>query len=378
MEFELSKEQLTLKSEFNQFVKNEVYPYASQFDKDEKISEDLIRKMAGNGYLGAVLPEKYNGRDMDAIIIGILNEEIGAACSSTRSLLTVHGMVELAILKWGSEEQREYWLPKLASGELIGAFSLTEPDVGSDAKNIQTTAVLTEDNYLLNGVKKWTTFGQIADVFLVFAQYEGKPTAFLVDRQSSGIDIKPIKGLLGIRASMSAEIHFENCIVPKENLLGMPGTGLSHVALHSLDYGRYTIACGSVGIGRACLEESIKYSRKRKQFGSSLRQFQLIQKMISEMAVNVKAARLLCYNAGYLKSIGDPDSIMETWNAKYFASCMLGKITGDAVQIHGANGCSTEYNVERYFRDAKIMEIIEGTTQMHELLIATNTYRHCE
>jgi alkylation response protein AidB-like acyl-CoA dehydrogenase len=174
---------------------------------------------------------------------------------------------------------------------------------------------------------------------------------------------------------MIVQLDMKDCNIKKENLVGRVGTGLSHVALSCLDYGRYTIACGCVGAAQACLVESIRYTRKRKQFGSPLRENQLIQKMITEMVVNIKAARYLCYSAGYLKDVGDPDSIMETWTAKYFASTMLGKITSDAVQIHGANGCSSQYPVERYYRDAKINEIIEGTSQMHEVLIATNAIR---
>ena len=328
------------------------------------------------GYLGALLPEAYGGREMNMVSLAMMHEEFGQGCSSLRSLLTVHGMAALAVLKWGTAEQREYWLKKLATGSAIGAFALTEPNVGSDAKSIETTAVLTDDGYILNGKKKWITFGQIADVFLFFAKLDGKPTSFLVEKNSPGLTIKPIGGLLGLRASGTAELNLVDCRIPKENLVGGPGFGLSHVALYSLDYGRYSIACGSVGIGQACLDECIHYSRKRKQFGEPLRQHQLIQKMITEMVVNVKAARLLCYHAGYLKDNGDPDSIMETWNAKYFASTMLDKITSDAVQIHGANGCSSEYPVERYYRDAKIMAIIEGTTQMHEVLIATNAFRN--
>jgi glutaryl-CoA dehydrogenase (non-decarboxylating) len=171
-------------------------------------------------------------------------------------------------------------------------------------------------------------------------------------------------------------LDFVQCRIPAKNLIGSPGFGLTYVALNSLDYGRFSIACGAVGLGQACLDASLQYARKRKQFGQPLRQHQLIQSMIAEMVANVKAARLLCYNTGYLKDSGDPDSIMETWVAKYFATTMLHKITSDAVQIHGANGCCNEYPVERYYREAKIMEIIEGTTQMHEVLIATNAFRH--
>lgn len=373
---ELTSEQKAFQSEIKSFVDKEIIPVASEFDANNSLTPEIIRKLSEKGYLGALLPQEYGGRDLSMLLLGIMHEEIGRGCSSVRSLLTVHGMAALAVLKWGTQEQRDYWLKRLATGNAIAAFALTEPNVGSDAKSIETTAVLVDDYYILNGKKKWITFGQIADVFLLFAKLDGKPTAFLVEKNSPGLSIKPVSGLLGLRASGTAELDMAECRIPKENLVGNPGFGLSYVALHSLDYGRYSIACGSVGLGQACLDECLQYARKRKQFGEPLRQHQLIQKIITEIVVNVKAARLLCYNAGYLKDNGDPDSIMETWSAKYFATTMLQKITSDAIQIHGANGCSNQYPVERFYRDAKIMEIIEGTSQMHEILIATNAFRN--
>jgi glutaryl-CoA dehydrogenase (non-decarboxylating) len=372
---ELTHEQLSLQNEVRTFVEREISPYASEYDQRQSFPAELIRKLSQNGYLGTLLPPEYGGRGLSMFEHAILNEEIGRGCSSVRSLLTVHGMLVIAIHKWGTEEQRDFWLKKLALGEAIGAFALTEPNVGSDAKSIETTATDSGDDYVINGRKKWITFGQIADVFLVIAKLDGKPTAFLVEKNRPGFTIKPMSGLMGCRASGTAELNFQDCRIPKTNLVGNPGFGLSYVALNSLDYGRYSIACGAVGLGQACLDECLHYARKRKQFGEPLRQHQLIQKMITEMVVNIKAGRLLCYNAGILKDNGDPDSIMETWAAKYFTTTMLPKITGDAVQIHGANGCSGEFKVERYYRDAKIMEIIEGTTQMHEILIATNAFR---
>ena len=376
MKIALTPEQEKYQAIFRDFVDREIAPYAEQHDREERILPELIKKLALQGYLGSMLSEEYSSNHMDMVTVGLLNEEIGRGCSSVRSLLTVHGMLALVLQRWGTNEQKKTWLPKLAAGEFIGAFGLTEPNVGSDAKSIETTATLSDENYILNGRKKWITMGQIADVFLVFAQCEGKPTAFLIEKASPGFSAIPIYGLLGARASMVAELHFDECRIPKENLVGKVGAGLSHIALSALDYGRYTIAWGCVGLGQACLEDSIRYARKRKQFGRALRENQLIQKMITEMVVNIKAARLLCCQAGYLKDIGDPDSIMETWVAKYFASTMVNKVASDAVQIHGANGCCRELPVERYYRDAKINEIIEGTSQMHEVLIATNAFRY--
>lgn len=376
MRIELTENQIERQNEFEEFVKKFIKPYVEENDRTEILNKNIIKAITQNGYLGAMIPKKYNGMEFDSITLGLLIEEIGKKCSSSRSLLTVHGMVALAISRWGTDEQKESLLPRMASGELIGAFGLTEPNVGSDAKSIETNATLKGDKYVLNGMKKWITMGQIADIFLIFAQCEGKPTAFLIEKGTPGFSIRPMKGLIGGRASMIAELNMKECAIPKENIVGKQGTGLSHIALTCLDYGRYTIAWGCIGLGYACLQETIEYVKTRRQFGEYLRQYQLIQKMITEMVVNLKAARLLCLNAGYLKDIGAPDSIMETWNAKYFASKIINSITGDAIQIYGANGCSNEYPIERYFRDAKINEVIEGTSQMHEILIATNAIRY--
>jgi alkylation response protein AidB-like acyl-CoA dehydrogenase len=285
-------------------------------------------------------------------------------------------MVAIAINKWGTTAQKEYWLPKLAKGELIGAFALTESEAGSDANSLRSTAVENGNNYIINGQKKWITMGQIADLYLVFARLNGKATAFLIPRNTKGVTVEAMGNLLGVRGSMLAELKFENCIIPKENIVGGEGFGLSHVGLFSLDYGRYTIACGCVGLGQACLDESLAYAKERIQFKVPLGNHQLVQKMIAEMTVSIKAARLLCYNAGKLRDDGEPDSIMETWCAKYFASKMVNDVSSKAVQIFGAKGLSKEYSVERYFRDARVNEIIEGSSQIHESLIAKNMFNN--
>ncbi|MBC1236347.1 MULTISPECIES: acyl-CoA dehydrogenase family protein [Nostoc] len=375
MKIELTSQQKDDKSKFRGFVNEEIIPHANSFDQEEYTSSKVIEKFAHQGYLGAVLPEEFGGKSMDIITYGLLNEEVGRGCSSLRSLLTVHSMVSYALCRWGNKSQKEYWLPKLASGEVIAAFALSEPHVGSDAKSIETTATLSGDYYVLNGNKKWITYGQIADVFLVFAQCSGKPSAFLVEKNSPGFSIQPISGILGVRASMLAQLNFLDCRIPKENLVGRLGFGFSYIASSALDYGRYSVAWGSLGIAQACLEDCIHYTSERKQFDVYLKEHQLIRQMITEMIVNVKAARLLCYQAGYLKEIGDPNSITETSIAKYFASTTATKVANDAVQIHGANGCTNEYSVARYFRDAKIMEIIEGSTQIQQITIADYGYQ---
>ena len=357
------------------FVDQHIVPYANEWDVQEDTPREIIELLAARGYLGAAVPAEWGGLGLDAMSLGILHEQVGRGCSSIRSLLTVHGMVCLAIARFGTKQQKDKWLPKLAAGELIGAVGLTEPNVGSDAKNIQTTAELRGGQHVLNGRKKWITYGQIADLFLVFAQHEGQPTAFLVERAAPGFSVQPIRGVLGTRASLLAELTLEDCAIPEENLLGRRGFGVAFVATTCLDYGRFTIAWGCVGMGQACLDESLRYTAQREQFGVPLRQHQLIQKMITEMVTQVKAARLLCERATRLKEQGDPQSMAEMWTAKYFASTMLPKVTSDAVQVHGATGCSQETNVQRHYRDCKVMEIIEGSTQMHEMIIANQAYQ---
>lgn len=375
MKIELTAEQKKDQAAFRTFVQEEIIPEVDRYDQEEHTPAELINKVAQRGYLGALVAEENGGAGMDMITFGLLHEEIGYGCSSIRSLLTVHSMVTHALLRWGSKQQKACWLPKLALGEIIGAFALSEPNVGSDAKSVETTARLCGDHYVLSGQKKWITYGQIADLFLIFAQCDGKVSAFLVERNSPGFSTKPINGMLGTRASMLAEVRLNECYIPKENLVGGRGFGLATVATSALDIGRYSVAWGCVGIAQACLEASLQYTSERKQFGSYLKDHQLIQQMITEMITNVKAARLLCYQAGYLKDIGDPNTIMETWVAKYFASTIAVKAANNAVQIHGANGCSNDYPVQRYLRDAKVMEIIEGSTQIQQMTIAGYGYQ---
>lgn len=375
MSIELSPQQAKAQKAFRAFVDDSVVPYADQYDQEERTPPELIQKLAANGYLGSIIPKAFGGQENDMVTHGLLCEEIGRGSASLLSLLTVHGMVSQALFKWGTPEQKAHWLPRLATGDVVGAFGLSEPDVGSDANNVKMSAKTETDGYVLNGKKRWISFGQIAQGALVFAQFEGKPTAFLVETDRPGFSVKPIRGMLGFRSAMLAELQLEACRIPQENRVGPLGFGFSHVASSALDHGRFCIAWGAVGLGQACLEACLRYTSERQQFGEYLRRYQLIQAMIAEMITNIKAARLLCYQAGRLKDQGDYESIMETSIAKYFASKMVNRVASDAVQIHGANGCSSEYPIQRYLRDARIMEIIEGSTQMQQLIIAHYGYQ---
>ena len=369
MNLELTADQRQKRSEYRAFAATEIAPYADRWDREEKIPAELVAKLRERGYLGSLLPPETGGGRTDMIAYGLLTEEIGRACSSVRSLLTVHDMVAHAIQRWGSRELKDRYLPAMARGELLGALALSEPNAGSDAKSVETTATEDGDSWVIEGRKKWTTFGQIANLFLVFAQADGKPAAFLMERETPGVTVQPLRGITGTRASMLAELFFEGCRIPKGHLVGRVGFGVSHVAAAALEQGRYSVAWGSVGLAQACLDACRTYAAERRQFGVPLADHQLIRRMLTDMIVDVRAARLLCLRAGGLREAGDPGAFMETMAAKYFASRVAVRAANDAVQIHGANGISEEFPVGRYLRDAKVMEIIEGSTQIQQITI---------
>ncbi|MCK4565148.1 MAG: acyl-CoA dehydrogenase family protein [Verrucomicrobia bacterium] len=375
MTIELNEAQRAVQTELRAFVGEKVAPFADEFDRNEKMPDELIRTMGRRGYLGAVVPVEYGGKGMDALSWGLLCEEISRGSASLVSLLTVHTMVIQALVKWGSDEQRNKWLPKLATGESIGAFALTEPQIGSDAGSARTEASVDGNEYVINGKKRWISFGQVANVFLIFAQVEGQSSVFLLERETPGFSTEAIGGMLGFRSAMLAELHMDACRIPAENLVGRVGFGFSHVGGTALDHGRYCVGWGSLGLLQGCVDACMEYVGKRKQFGVFIKNHQLIQEMIAEMIVQTKAARLMCLHAASLKDRGDPSLIMETSIAKYFTSRVAVKAALDAVQIHGANGCSDEYPVARYLRDAKILEIIEGSNQMQQIIISKYGYQ---
>ncbi|MCR8844310.1 acyl-CoA dehydrogenase family protein [Paenibacillus sp. SC116] len=357
--------------EVEQFVNDEIRPYVNQFEEQSGIPLELIRKMAAKGYLAAPLPYQYGGLGLDPVSYGQFTEVIGKACSATRSLITVHtSLVSETLLRFGTEAQKDKWLPKLASGEVIGAFGLSEPDVGSDAKSIKTVWREEVDHYVLDGVKKWITFGDIADVFIVIASNQGKSTAFIVERSFPGVTTKRIEGLMAGRATYLAEIHLESVEVPKENVLGKVNFGFEYIVSTALDNGRYSIAWAGVGIAQEAVEAMVTYARNRIQFDQKLSDFQLIRGMIGDSVTKVHAARALCLRAGELRKAKDSDATMETTMAKYFTSKVAVDVTNDALQVHGANGFTNQYPVERLYREAKVLEIIEGSSQMQQEIIS--------
>ena len=369
MNLELTPEQRAARDEFRAFVTAEIAPHAGRWDREAATPSTLIDKLREKGYLGSNVHGDWGGPGRDMITYGLLTEEIGKGCSSIRSLLTVHDMVAHAIQRWGSPAQKERYLPRMARGETLGALALSEPEAGSDAKSVRTTARADGDFWILDGQKKWTTYGQLAGLFLVLAQADGKPTAFLVERDTPGVTVKPLAGITGTRASMLAEIFFDGARVPKENLLGRPGFGVSHIIFTALEHGRYSVAWGGVGVGQACLDACRAYTAGRVQFGVPIADHQLIRRMLTNMIAEVRAARLLCLRAGWLRDQGDPGASGEIMVAKYYSSTMATRAANDAVQIHGANGCSEDYPVERYLRDSRVLEIIEGSTQIQQITI---------
>jgi len=363
------KDKIVLEAE--EFIQNKVRPFAKEFEEQEGIPLPLIREMGERGFLAAPWPKKYGGRELNAVSYGLLTEAVGKGCSSTRALMTVHtSLVGSTILRWGTEEQKETYLPSMARGELIGAFGLSEPSVGTDAASIQTTYEVKDGVFVINGGKKWISLAGIANVFIIIAQNKGVVTAFLVNRNTSGVSIELMKGLLGSRAAYVGRIKLTNVHVESCNVLGKIGSGFSFIVNTALDHGRYSIAWGGVALAEAALEEMVTYSRKRKQFNQFLREFQLIRGIIADATVNVHAARAMCINAGMLRDEGDEKALMETTIAKYFTSKVAMQTTHDAVQVFGGNGCIDDFPVARLFREAKILEIIEGTNQIQQEIIS--------
>ncbi len=373
MDFDFTEEQRMVKETARKFAEAEIMPFARENDVKEHFPVEIFKKMATLGFLGGPIPEKYGGTGLDFISDAIIFEEIGRADSSLRTALSVQvSIVGLTILNWGTEGQKQKYLPKLCSGEFIGCFALTEPAAGSDAASILTTAVLKGNEWVLNGTKTWISSGAIADISIVFAVTDKTKghhgiTAFIVEKGSPGFSTMDIKGKLGLRASNTAELIFEYCRVPKDAVLGHVGDGFK-VAMAALDNGRYGVAAGCVGIIQGCIDACTKYAKERRQFGKPIASFQLIQEKIAKMIVDCDAARLLVYRAGHLKNKGIKNTV-ETSIAKYFASEAANRAASDAVQIFGAYGYSNEYPVERYFRDAKVATIYEGTSEIQKLII---------
>ena len=361
-------------SEFRAFARHEIAPRAAAHDREQRIAPALLRLMGQRGYLAPFVPSRYGGAGWDMITCALLHEQVGRVCNATRSVLTAHGMLAQVILRWGSHGQRGAWLPELTSGAAIGGFALTEPDSGSDGVPVETIATHDGEGYRLTGRKSWITAGQIADVFLVFACAEQGVSALLVRRDTPGLTVEPVQDLLGCRGSMLGNLEFDGCAVGPDAVVGSPGAAHPLLATFALTYGRLSVACGAVGILQACADASVHYARRRQQAGTALLDHQLIRRMLADMITHVEAARLLCLQAALLMQQADPAAPIAACVAKHFAATSAVDAARDAVQIHGANGCTNSYPAERYWRDAKVLEIIEGSNEIQQMIIGREAY----
>lgn len=379
MDLALTDEQQAMQQMVRDFAAREVRPRAAELDREARFPADLVARMAELGLLGIEVPEAYGGAGLDPISYVIAMEEVSTACASTGVIMSVNNsLVCDPLLKFGTEAQKQRWLAPLARGERLGCFMLSEPNAGSDAAAQKTTAVRDGDGWVINGVKNWITNGPQADTGIVFTMTEPEKgnhgiTAFVVDMHGPGVTRGPKDDKLGIRASHSCQIFFTDHRVADDQVLGQIGGGFK-VAMSTLDCGRIGIAAQALGIARAAFEAAAEYALDRKTFGKRIIDHQAIAFMLADMQVGVEAARLLTYQAASLKAQGRRHSV-ESSMAKLFASETANKVAKDAIQVFGGNGYVTEYPVERHFRDAKITEIYEGTSEIQRVVIAAGLLR---
>ena len=400
MNFILSTEEALIQQTAREFADKELAPLASSIDQKGEIPRDILSKMASLGFLGMLTPESYGGAGLTNIALALVQLEINRACASTGVTMSVHNsLCQSPILKYGTEDQKQKFLPRLAKGEWIGAYSLSEPVSGTDAAALITTAIRDGNDFVINGAKNFVTNGGFADVFILFARTNQAPdakqsgiSAFIVERTSKGLTVGKSEKKMGIRGSSTTTLFFDSCRIPAANLLGKESEGFK-IALSTLDGGRIGIASQATGIAMACLDASVKYAKERKQFDRPIGDFQAIQWKIAEMATDVDAAKLLIYRAARMRDAGVPHTkeasmaklliyraarmrdagephTKEASMAKLFASTMANRHANQAVQIHGGVGYIKDFPVERYFRDAKITEIYEGTSEVQRIVVA--------
>jgi butyryl-CoA dehydrogenase len=375
MNFSLNEDQKMVQSMAREFATKELEPRATEIDASGEFPQESVKKMAELGLLGMVVPEKYGGSGFDFVSLAVAIEEISRACGSTGVITAVHNsLASWPIVNWGSDQMKDKYLPRMATGELLGAFGLTEPNCGSDPGSMETKAVLAGDHYVMNGAKRFITNGGAADVFVVFAVTDPDAghrgiTAFVTEKDFPGFSVGKHEDLLGLRATSNCELIFEDCKVPKENVLGEAGSGFK-VAMGTLDVSRIDIGAQATGIAQAALDKSLAYSQERKQFGKLICEFEMIQEKLALMATGIEAARLLVYNAACQKDAGKKRFSKESAMCKLFAASTAVEVTKEAVQIFGGYGYTKDYPVERYFRDAKCMEIYEGTSEIQKIVVA--------
>jgi alkylation response protein AidB-like acyl-CoA dehydrogenase len=376
MSYQLNEEQKMIQAMVRDLAREVMLPYAAERDSTREFPAESIKKMGELGLMGMSVPPEYNGAGVDTISYSLALQEIGYACASTAIIMSVHNSVSCGpIYRFGSDFLKEKYLKPLAAGQVLGCFALTEPGAGSDPASQRSTAKRQGNSYILNGTKAFVTSGKNADVVVTTAYTDkGKRhrgiSAFVLDKGMPGFIVGPEEDKMGQRASDTTSLIFEDCRVPAENLLGDEGDGFV-IAMTALDEGRIGVASMSVGIAQACLDAAISYAKERKQFGSAISKFQGIRWMIADMAVQIEAARLLTFNAAAMKDRGERFTA-EASMAKLFASEMVNRVAYQALQIHGGYGYSKEYPVERYYRDARVTTIYEGTSEVQRIVIANN------
>jgi len=376
---ELIDEQQMIRDVARDFAQNEIKPIAGELDREGRFPTDLVKKLGELGFMGIFVPQNYGGSGMDTFSCVLALEEICKACASTGVIMSVNNsLVCEPILRFGTEEQKKKYLSPLAKGEKLGCFSLSEPAAGSDAGSIRTTAIRKGDYYIINGTKNWVTNGPEADIIVLFTSVDLSKkhrgiTAFIVEKETPGIIVGKKEDKLGIKASGTSQLIFEGCRVPAQNRLGEEGEGFK-IAMQTLDGGRIGIATQAVGIAQAAFEEAVRYSRERESFGKQISKFQAIQFMLADMATRIEAARLLVWQAARMKD-RKMKFTKQSAMAKVFAAETAMWVTTKAIQIHGGYGYTTDYPVERHFRDAKITEIYEGTSEIQRIVIANEVLK---
>ncbi|HEY8705870.1 MAG TPA: acyl-CoA dehydrogenase family protein [Gaiellaceae bacterium] len=372
MDFTLTPEQELIRRSAREFCDREIVPNARDWDRSERMDEAIVPKLAEIGFLGCALPEELGGMGLDTISYCLVMEELGRADSSVRGIVSVNnGLAGKTIAKWGTDEQKQQWLPKLSSGEALGCYGLTEPGSGSDPASLVTRATREGGDWVIDGSKIFITLGSWAGVALVFARTgENGPrgiTCFLMPTDSPGFSARKIDGKLGLRAQDTAELFFDGVRVPDSARLGDEGAGFK-VAMSALDNGRISLAAGAVGVAQGCVDASVAYASERTQFGKHLAQFQLIQELIADMAVETEAARMLAWRAAALADSGESYTLAAS-QAKYYASEVAVRAANAALQVHGGYGYVDEFPVARYLRDARVLTLYQGTSQIQKLLI---------
>ncbi|MDO4170565.1 MAG: acyl-CoA dehydrogenase [Lachnospiraceae bacterium] len=383
MDFTLSKKHEMARSLFKEFAENEVQPLAQETDENEQFPLETVKKMAKAGFMGIPVPKEYGGQGCDPLTYTMCVEELAKVCGTTSVIVSAHTSLCIdPILTYGTEEQKQKYVPDLASGKKIGAFGLTEPGAGTDAQGQQTKAVLDGDEWVINGSKCFITNGSYADVYIVIAvtgviEKRGRKmkeiSAFIVEKGTPGFTFGTKEKKMGIRGSATYELIFEDCRIPKENLLGKKGKGFG-IAMHTLDGGRIGIASQALGLAEGALERTIAYVQERKQFGRSISKFQNTQFQIADMATKVEAAKALVYKAAMAKATQKVYSV-EAAMAKLYAAEVAMEVTTKCVQLHGGYGYIREYDIERMMRDAKITEIYEGTSEVQRMVISGNVIK---